>query len=168
MYHSHLPPDIKNQICISSYIRPLKSFSIDPRTEVRWRKRRGLALEVGKWVDKIYKLMLDGSLTFIVGKSKVKLSYYDSPKPRSSNYIGVSKNGENWQVLINWGKSKRYIGTYFNEMEAAITYDFYSICLHFSNAKTNFTYDLKLINLMMNCYDNKRKKFYASRFIELA
>ena len=41
--------------------------------------------------------------------------------------LEYQKNGENWQVLINYGKFKKYIGTFSSEKQAAITYDFYSI-----------------------------------------
>jgi hypothetical protein len=56
-------------------------------------------------------------------KSNCKLS-------RRSQYIGVSKNGLNWQVLVNIGLNKHYIGTYEDEIEAAVAYDFYAFVLH--------------------------------------
>ena len=158
---------IESSDYLSSYKSSTESFEIDPRTEVRRRKRRTAVLEVDKWIEEICKLLANGTLKFIVGISKVKSPYFNLSKPRSSNYIGVSKNGENWQVLINCGKAKKYIGTFYSEVEAAITYDFYWIWLHSSMAKTNFTYDLKLLKEMMECYDTKRKKFWASKLINM-
>ena len=163
--HISSSPMVQENECLNSDISSLGSFEIDPRTEVRRRKKRSSALEIENWIEEIYKLMINGSLKFIVGKTKSKSPYYDSPRPRSSKFIGVSKNGENWQVLINCKKSKRYIGTFYSEIEAAISYDFYSICLHNLTAKTNFTYDSKLIKNMIECYDAKRKRFWVSKFI---
>ena len=61
---------------------------------------------------------------FIIGKAKIRPQSYKTPKGRGSSYVGVSKNGENWQVLINYGNFKKYIGTFSSEKQAAITYDF--------------------------------------------
>ena len=59
---------------------------------------------------------------------------------RGSKYRGVSKNGNQWQVLIMINKKKRYIGNYKNEEEAASSYDIVAIQNHGSKAKTNFYY----------------------------
>lgn len=42
---------------------------------------------------------------------------------RGSKYRGVSRNGNQWQVLIMVNKKKRYIGTISDEEEAARIYD---------------------------------------------
>lgn len=65
-----------------------------------------------------------------------------SPKQgkRGSKYRGVSKNGNQWQVLIMVNKKKRYIGNYKTEDEAASSYDIVAIQNHGSKAKTNFYY----------------------------
>ena len=59
---------------------------------------------------------------------------------RGSKYRGVSKNGNQWQVLIMINKKKRYIGNYKNEEEAASSYDIVAIQNHGNKAKTNFYY----------------------------
>ena len=59
---------------------------------------------------------------------------------RGSKYRGVSKNGNQWQVLIMINKKKKYIGNYKNEEEAASSYDIVAIQNHGSKAKTNFYY----------------------------
>ena len=59
---------------------------------------------------------------------------------RGSKYRGVSKNGNQWQVLIMINKKKRYIGNYRNEEEAASSYDIVAIQNHGNKAKTNFYY----------------------------
>jgi hypothetical protein len=86
---------------------------------------------------------------------------------RRSMFIGVSKNGQNWQVLINMGKFKKYIGTYPTEKEAAIAYDFYSICLHLKKAKTNFTYDRDVLLDMIQCYKENKNVFDPVRFLSV-
>ena len=86
---------------------------------------------------------------------------------RRSEYIGVSKNGKNWQVLINCGKDKKYIGTYTDEKEAAVAYDFDSICLHACKAKTNFTYDAAMILKMVDNYNSESQIFNSKLFVDL-
>ena len=156
-----------NDLCINNnynqkWVEPLP---LDAKKEIKTRKRRNSVIEIEKWIENIYKCLNSGSLNLIIGKSKLRSQIYETPKRRSSNFIGVSKNGENWQVLINSGKFKKYIGTYKNEKEAAISYDFFSIWLHTSKAKTNFTYDSTTIAEMIESYDIKTKTFDAGRFV---
>jgi hypothetical protein len=61
-------------------------------------------------------------------------------KPRGSRYRGVSRNGNQWQVLIMVNKKKRYVGSYSNEEEAARAYDKVALQNHGTKAKTNFDY----------------------------
>lgn len=61
-------------------------------------------------------------------------------KPRGSRYRGVSRNGNQWQVLIMVNKKKRYVGSYSNEEEAARAYDKVALQNHGAKAKTNFDY----------------------------
>ena len=64
---------------------------------------------------------------------------------RWSKYRGVSKNGNQWQVLIMLHKRKSYIGTYSTEEMAARIYDILSIRNRGVKAKTNFLYNEKQI-----------------------
>lgn len=103
------------------------------------------------------KLINSGALGYIEGRQMNK----DKPgkkniRSRSSNFIGVSKNGLHWQVLINYGKTKKYIGTYSSEKEAAIAYDFYSIILNPQRAKTNFSYTSDLLVQMIASYEQSK------------
>ena len=59
---------------------------------------------------------------------------------RGSRYRGVSRNGNQWQVLIMVCKKKRYVGSYSNEEEAARAYDKASLQNHGVRAKTNYDY----------------------------
>ena len=137
---------------------------IEPIKEIKTRKRKNTVLNVENSFQDLFHLIENGSLQIILGRIKQR-SALETPKSRSSNYVGVSKNGDNWQVLINCGKFKKYIGTFANEKEAAISYDFYAICLHLSKAKTNFTYDSQLILEMIQSYNRKSKVFDPSQII---
>lgn len=54
-----------------------------------------------------------------------------SPVKQRSRFIGVSKNGNNWQSLIVINNTKVYLGTYKSQEEAAVTFDFYSMVVHY-------------------------------------
>ena len=78
-------------------------------------------------------------------KKKKKIDSNDfcsekSKKPRGSKFRGVSRNGNQWQVLIMVNKKKRYVGSYSKEEEAARAYDKVALQNHGSKAKTNFDY----------------------------
>ena len=75
----------------------------------------------------------------------------------------MDTTGKSSSILTTQNK---YVGTFSSEKEAAITYDFYSICLHPHNARTNFTYSAYLIAEMLRSYDVESKTFNASNFIE--
>ena len=66
-----------------------------------------------------------------------------SKKPRGSKFRGVSRNGNQWQVIIMVNKKKRYVGSYSKEEEAAKAYDKVALQNHGSKAKTNFDYTKK-------------------------
>ena len=72
-------------------------------------------------------------ITFI-GKSK-----------RSSKFRGVSKNGNQWQVLLMHKKGKSYVGSYSSEEFAARIYDILAIKLRGLKARTNFKYTYQQI-----------------------
>ena len=164
---NYFPFSAYNYESQSNLNEEFKWFAIsDPKNEIKTRKRRNSVLEVDSQISNIHKCLRNGSLYLIWGRIKQRDQYYDGPRGRSSNYIGVSMNGDNWQVLINCGKFKKYIGTFANEKQAAIMYDFYSICLHLAKAKTNFTYDAQLIEEMVESYESKSKTFDALRFVD--
>ena len=66
----------------------------------------------------------------LISKTKKPVARRSTNSARRSNYIGVFKNGPNWQALIAIDGVKTYIGTYKGEEEAARAFDYYSIYLH--------------------------------------
>ena len=60
---------------------------------------------------------------------------------RSSRYRGVSKNGNQWQVLMMINKNKSYIGSYPSEELAARIYDILALKNRGIKARTNFIYN---------------------------
>ena len=73
-----------------------------------------------------------------------------NPKSRRSKYRGVSKNGNNWQVLIMVKKKKKYLGSFSNEEEAAKVYDKFALQSHGIKAKTNYDYTKEELEKIMN------------------
>jgi hypothetical protein len=64
---------------------------------------------------------------------------------RSSQYRGVSKNGNQWQVLMMIHKNKSYIGSYPSEELAARIYDILALKNRGIKARTNFIYNSQQI-----------------------
>ena len=81
-------------------------------------------------------------------KSK-KIIFIDVGR-RRSKYRGVSKNGNQWQVLIMINKSKSYVGTYTTEDFAARVYDILAIKNRGNKVKTNFIYSESQIRKICN------------------
>ena len=69
-----------------------------------------------------------------------KISFIRKAK-RSSKYRGVSKNGNQWQVLFMNDTNKSYIKSYSSEEVAARIYDILEIKKRGIKAKTNFKYN---------------------------
>ena len=88
----------------------------------------------------LYKLIEntpDWPAPMIVAAKKIRRKDVSS---RRSSYIGVSKNGPNWQSMISINKRKSYIGTFSSQQEAAEAFDYYSVLIHGGSAKTNYSY----------------------------
>ena len=68
-----------------------------------------------------------------------KIKFVERNK-RSSRFRGVSKNGNQWQVLIMINKKKSYIGSFSSEELAARIYDIFALKNRGLKARTNFKY----------------------------
>ena len=73
---------------------------------------------------------------------KVKKIAFIGRTKRSSRFRGVSKNGNQWQVLIMYHKNKSYAGCYSSEEIAARIYDILAIKKRGIKARTNFVYNI--------------------------
>jgi len=98
-------------------------------------------------------------------KSK-KIIFIDVGR-RRSKYRGVSKNGNQWQVLIMINKSKSYVGTYTTEDFAARVYDILAIKNRGNKAKTNFIYSDSQIKKICNTDINIKAKNLKEIITEL-
>lgn len=68
---------------------------------------------------------------------------------RGSKYRGVSKNGNQYQVLIMINKKKLYIGSFPVEEDAARIYDILSLKFRGIKAKTNYYYSYEQIKKIL-------------------
>lgn len=84
---------------------------------------------------------------------------------RGSKFRGVSKNGNQWQVLIMVKKRKNYFGSYDTEYHAARVYDLVAIQNYGNRAKTNYLYSQFEINRINSIdFENKTalRHYYSS------
>lgn len=72
---------------------------------------------------------------------KLKKNKFIIRNKTSSKYLGVSKNGSKWQVLMKINKKQSYIGSYPSEELAARVYDVLAIKNRGIKARTNFIYN---------------------------
>jgi len=101
-------------------------------------------------------------------KKKIKKKKNNNGKnKRSSKYRGVSKNGQNWQVIMMSKKNKPYIGTYNSEEIAARIYDIASIKKNGINAKTNFLYNSEQIERIFKINIDFKSKNISKDISEL-
>ena len=76
------------------------------------RKRRITLPDVDENLVKILEL-INGNFTIVFeARSKSSKGLHNGHSNRRSRYIGVLRNRQRWQVLINEGDKKKYIGTY--------------------------------------------------------
>ena len=137
---------------------------LDP---VRQRKRRSNLPDIDANLMKLMKLISLNKKVEFEHWNKSSRGLHNGVSNRRSQFIGVLKNGNRWQVLINVGRTKTYIGTFWNEKEAAIIHDFYSIGINGRKGKTNFSYDQVLVERMISSYFENDRCFDAAPFISI-
>ncbi|CAI2375766.1 unnamed protein product [Moneuplotes crassus] len=104
------------------------------------RKRKTPELDLRKSLLKLRNLILNRFVTGFASTRKKARTANKKQLRRRSRYIGVSRNNDNWQALINVDQVKNYIGTFTDELEAAKAYDLYSVAIRGQGAALNFDY----------------------------
>lgn len=137
---------------------------LDP---VKQRKRRSNLPEIDANLLKLLKLISLNKHIEFDHCNKSSRGLHNGVSSRRSRFIGVLKNGNRWQVLINVGRTKKYIGTFCNENEAAIVHDFYSMGINGRKGKTNFAYSQELVENMIKSYFENDRYFDANSFIPM-
>ncbi|CAI2386805.1 unnamed protein product [Moneuplotes crassus] len=112
---------------------------------------------------KLFPLLGTG-LPFVHAKKKANVCKTKSVSKRRTRFTGVTKNSVNYQTLIVIGGKKTYVGSYPLEVDAAITFDFYSLMLHNDKAPTNFSWRAEDILEMLESFNCNGGVFEASPF----
>jgi hypothetical protein len=100
-------------------------------------------------------------------KSAIPLGHV--PKKQRASFIGVSKNGTNWQSLIVINNVKVYLGTYKTQKEAAVMFDFHSMVVKYKSARVNFDYSardfMKMIEIFIGKFDQNENEFVPNLYL---
>ena len=86
--------------------------------------------DISSKIDELMNLLsntITDDYTVLIHKRTKAKRYIGGLRSSKSNYIGVNLNKNSWQALISVEKKKTYIGSFNNEIIAAIAFDFYSI-----------------------------------------
>lgn len=154
-----------NQNHANSLIGNDEAFAFSQPERTKSTRRKIELSTIDGTLARILKYIQNGQSLVFEHKAKSNRGLYHGLSRRRSQYIGVLRNRGKWQVLINEGRSKKYIGTYATEIEAAVMHDFYSIGINGIKAKTNFTYKNDMIAEMIGSYFSSNKTFIPSLFV---
>ena len=138
----------------------------DDLLPVKQRRRKTNLPSVANMLERILKQVNSGKNVRFETSEKSSRGLHNGTSKRRSQYIGVLKNGQRWQVLINSGKVKKYIGTFCDEKQAALVHDFYSIGLNGTKAKTNFSYEQSFVVEMIQSYFDNSGCFDPAPFVQ--
>jgi hypothetical protein len=96
--------------------------------------------------------MIGMNKTFVKAKKKSNPCTRKVISKRRTRFTGVTKNSSNYQTLIVLRGKKIYVGSYPSEIDAAITFDLYSLVMHGERATTNFNWKADQIVEMLNLF----------------
>ena len=133
---------------------------------VKQRKRKTRLPDLDYHLKNIMKLINEGESVCFEANSKTTRGLHNGESDRRSRFIGVLKGKSGWQTLINVGRTKRYIGTYYTEDQAALVHDFYSIGINGLKAKTNFDHETDQLKQMIVDYYKYDKMFNPTLYEE--
>ncbi|CAI2361429.1 unnamed protein product [Moneuplotes crassus] len=108
--------------------------------------------------------MLGTGLPFVLAKKKAAIPSSKKVSKRRTRFTGVTKKSVNYQTLIVVEGKKTYVGSYPLEVDAAITFDFYSMMLHNNKAPTNFSWRAEDVFEMLESFNQNGGVFEASLF----
>jgi len=79
---------------------------------IKERRKKNADISWDTELNKILESIEKGEFADIASRTKRSEVRRSHQQERCSKYIGVSKNGNNWQVLITMKKQKTYCGTF--------------------------------------------------------
>ena len=136
-------------------ILPLEMDSSEPKQKKKLLLQQRIENKRPKILRSL-ELVNNESVTLINARTKAA-PRNTTNSSRRSNFIGVFKNGPNWQALISINKKKTYIGTYATEEVAAKAFDYHSILLHNLTATTNYSYNKRQILQLFEKFAGKQQ-----------
>ena len=152
--------DMQSQLCSTicrwedqNQKQKMKEIKMNPKMN---KDQTRLQLKCDEILSQLHQLSWESSIILVHSKKK---SERKANSIRRSNFIGVSRNGPNWQSIISMKKNKFYLGTYSTQKDAAMVFDFYSIMTHGLEAKTNFSYSKDWILNMITDYNENGKVY---------
>ena len=156
-------------------MQPTENLASDKIEEIkedkkkeRKKNKRVFKPEFIQKAQEIYNKLLqepDQRKIIFYQSSKVAVPEGHSLIKQRAQYIGVSKNGRNWQSLIVIKNTKVYLGTYKTQGEAAAMFDFHSILVKFQKARVNNAYSVAdVIRMLKNFFANDNE-FNARKFV---
>ncbi|CAI2364127.1 unnamed protein product [Moneuplotes crassus] len=111
--------------------------------------------------------LLGTGLSFVYAKKKANVCKTRRVSKRRTRSIGVTKNSVNYQTVIVAEGKKTYVGSFPLEIDAAITFDFYSMMLHNNKAPTNFSWRAEDVFEMLKNFNQNGGVFEASHFRDI-
>jgi hypothetical protein len=135
-----------------SYIPPMVVMDHKP---VRTIHKYDFTTEAEKLRMRLYP-MVGTARPYVKARKKSKACTRKIISKRRSKFTGVTKNSANYQTLIVLKGKKIYVGSYPLEINAAITFDLYSLIMHGDKATPNFDWTVdQIIEMLNNFIDNK-------------
>ncbi|CAI2371468.1 unnamed protein product [Moneuplotes crassus] len=108
--------------------------------------------------------LLGTGLPFVQAKKKANVCKTKRVSKRRTRSIGLTKNSVNYQTVIVVEGKKTYVGSFPLEVDAAITFDFYSLTLHNNKTPTNFAWRAEDVFEMLESFNQNGGVFEASAF----
>eukprot|EP00344_Euplotes_crassus_P010489 CAMPEP_0196996128 /NCGR_PEP_ID=MMETSP1380-20130617/2091_1 /TAXON_ID=5936 /ORGANISM="Euplotes crassus, Strain CT5" /LENGTH=160 /DNA_ID=CAMNT_0042412009 /DNA_START=172 /DNA_END=654 /DNA_ORIENTATION=+ len=143
---------------------PSEGSSISPSKIVRKKITKNTLPDISQNLRMILQMISKDQQVSFRATAKSSRGLHNGTSTRRSQYIGLLGNRNRWQVLINVGSKKKYIGTFKCEKEAAVAHDLYSIGLNGMRGKTNFNYDSSTLQDMVMDYFTNEGSFNAYKF----